>query len=173
MDLEKLRRQQGRIAGLMLTNPNTVGLFDKNILEITHIVHDCGGLCYYDGANLNAVMGMVRPGDMGFDVVHLNLHKTFSTPHGGGGPGSGPVGCKEILAEFLPSVRVVEGDGIRFESPKHWRGKELLWKFPGSRKGVDLYPDPWKGRHPGSQPECGAQCELYDERSEGLVYDGI
>lgn len=93
----------------MLTNPNTVGLFDKNILEITRIVHDCGGLCYYDGANLNAVMGVVRPGDMGFDVIHLNLHKTFSTPHGGGGPGSGPVGCKENLAEFLPSV-LVEGD---------------------------------------------------------------
>ncbi len=71
----------------MLTNPNTVGLFDKNIREITQIVHDCGGLCYYDGANLNAVMGIVRPGDMGFDIVHLNLHKTFSTPHGGGGPG--------------------------------------------------------------------------------------
>ena len=82
----------------MLTNPNTVGLFDKNILEITDIIHECGGLCYYDGANLNAVMGTVRPGDMGFDVIHLNLHKTFSTPHGGGGPGSGPVGCKEMLS---------------------------------------------------------------------------
>ena len=93
----------------MLTNPNTVGLFDKNILEITKIIHDCGGLCYYDGANLNAVMGTVRPGDMGFDVIHLNLHKTFSTPHGGGGPGSGPVGCKEFLAPFLPSVSV-EGE---------------------------------------------------------------
>ena len=110
MDIEKLKEAAGDdIAGLMLTNPNTVGLFDKNILEITRIVHDCGGLCYYDGANLNAVMGVVRPGDMGFDVIHLNLHKTFSTPHGGGGPGSGPVGCKENLAEFLPSV-LVEGD---------------------------------------------------------------
>ena len=90
VDIEKLKEAAGDdIAGLMLTNPNTVGLFDKNILEITRIVHDCGGLCYYDGANLNAVMGVVRPGDMGFDVIHLNLHKTFSTPHGGGGPGSG------------------------------------------------------------------------------------
>ena len=98
VDLEQLKAAVGEdTAGLMLTNPNTVGLFDKNILEITKIVHDAGGLCYYDGANLNAVMGIVRPGDMGFDVVHLNLHKTFSTPHGGGGPGSGPVGCKEIL----------------------------------------------------------------------------
>lgn len=90
------------VAGLMLTNPNTVGLFDKSILEITRLVHEAGGLNYYDGANLNAVMGVARPGDMGFDVVHLNLHKTFSTPHGGGGPGSGPVGCKEQLVRFLP-----------------------------------------------------------------------
>ena len=97
VDLDKLREVVGEdTAGLMLTNPNTVGLFDKNILEITNIIHECGGLCYYDGANLNAVMGTVRPGDMGFDVIHLNLHKTFSTPHGGGGPGSGPVGCKAL-----------------------------------------------------------------------------
>ena len=87
----------------MLTNPNTVGLFDPNIAEITEIVHKAGGLCYYDGANLNAIMGIVRPGDTGFDVVHLNLHKTFSTPHGGGGPGSGAVGCKDFLKPFLPS----------------------------------------------------------------------
>ncbi len=103
VDLDALRAAVGEdTAGLMLTNPNTVGLFDKNILEITSIVHEAGGLAYYDGANLNAVMGIVRPGDMGFDVVHLNLHKTFSTPHGGGGPGSGPVGCKSFLKEFLP-----------------------------------------------------------------------
>lgn len=103
LDLDALRTAVGPdTAGLMLTNPNTVGLFDKNILEITRIVHEAGGLNYYDGANLNAVMGVVRPGDMGFDVVHLNLHKTFSTPHGGGGPGSGAVGCKAFLAPFLP-----------------------------------------------------------------------
>lgn len=109
VDLEKLREAVGDdTAGLMLTNPNTVGLFDKNILEITRIVHEAGGLCYYDGANLNAVMGVVRPGDMGFDVTHLNLHKTFSTPHGGGGPGSGPVGCKDFLAKFLPGNVVEE-----------------------------------------------------------------
>ena len=111
VDLEALKAACGEeTAGLMLTNPNTVGLFDKNILKITEIVHECGGLCYYDGANLNAVMGTVRPGDMGFDVIHLNLHKTFSTPHGGGGPGSGPVGCKSMLLQFLPSYRVVEKD---------------------------------------------------------------
>lgn len=90
VDLDALRQAVGEdTAGLMLTNPNTVGLFDKHILEITQIIHDAGGLNYYDGANLNAIMGIARPGDMGFDVIHLNLHKTFSTPHGGGGPGSG------------------------------------------------------------------------------------
>lgn len=107
VDLEALRAAAGPdTAGLMLTNPNTVGIFDHNILEITKIIHDAGGLCYYDGANLNAVMGRVRPGDMGFDCVHVNLHKTFSTPHGGGGPGSGPVGCREFLEKYLPSPRV-------------------------------------------------------------------
>ncbi|PWL96127.1 MAG: aminomethyl-transferring glycine dehydrogenase subunit GcvPB [Clostridiales bacterium] len=125
VDIEKLKEAAGDdIAGLMLTNPNTVGLFDKNIREITQIVHDCGGLCYYDGANLNAVMGIVRPGDMGFDIVHLNLHKTFSTPHGGGGPGAGPVGCKEELAQFLPSVLVEkDGDELHFTKPEHSIGE--------------------------------------------------
>ncbi|MDR2343344.1 MAG: aminomethyl-transferring glycine dehydrogenase subunit GcvPB [Spirochaetaceae bacterium] len=89
-------------AGLMLTNPNTAGLFDPKILEITRIVHEAGGLNYYDGANLNAIMGIARPGDMGFDMIHFNLHKSFSTPHGGGGPGSGAVSCKSFLAPFLP-----------------------------------------------------------------------
>ena len=99
------------VAGLMLTNPNTLGLFDPNILAITELVHKAGGLNYYDGANLNAIMGWVRPGDMGFDVVHLNLHKTFSTPHGGGGPGAGPVGCKDILAPYLPASFMGEEAG--------------------------------------------------------------
>jgi glycine dehydrogenase subunit 2 len=112
VDLDALRAAAGPdTAGLMLTNPNTVGIFDKNILEITKIVHGAGGLCYYDGANLNAVVGVVRPGDMGFDCMHVNLHKTFSTPHGGGGPGSGPVGCNEKLAPFLPGPRVSKSDG--------------------------------------------------------------
>lgn len=103
VDVEALRALVGDdTAALMLTNPNTLGLFDENILEITRIVREAGGVNYYDGANLNAVMGVARPGDMGFDLVHLNLHKTFSTPHGGGGPGSGAVGCKAFLAPFLP-----------------------------------------------------------------------
>lgn len=118
VDLDALREAVGEdTAGLMLTNPNTVGLFDKNILEITDIIHKAGGLCYYDGANLNAVMGIARPGDMGFDVMHLNLHKTFSTPHGGGGPGSGPCGCKEFLIPFLPGYRVVGDDVLSMEKP--------------------------------------------------------
>ncbi|MDD3242857.1 MAG: aminomethyl-transferring glycine dehydrogenase subunit GcvPB [Eubacteriales bacterium] len=112
VDLDALRAAAGAdTAGLMLTNPNTLGLFDPNILEITRIVHEAGGLAYYDGANLNAVMGEARPGDMGFDVVHLNLHKTFSTPHGGGGPGSGPVGCKAFLAAYLPASALGEVQG--------------------------------------------------------------
>lgn len=102
----------GDTAGLMLTNPNTVGLFEKDILEITRLVHEAGGLVYYDGANLNAIMGKVRPGDMGFDVIHLNLHKSFATPHGGGGPGSGPVGCKEFLAPYLPLPQVTQQNGL-------------------------------------------------------------
>ncbi len=112
VDLAELRAVAGEnTAGLMLTNPGTMGKFEKDIVEIAKIVHEAGGLLYYDGANLNPVMGIVRPGDTGFDIVHLNLHKTFSTPHGGGGPGSGPVGCKAFLSQFLPVPRVVEEDG--------------------------------------------------------------
>lgn len=113
VDLEALKAvMSDEIAGLMLTNPSTLGLFEENILEISEIVHKAGGLLYYDGANMNAIMGITRPGDMGFDVVHLNLHKTFSTPHGGGGPGSGPVGVKKDLVPFLPKpVIEVNGDG--------------------------------------------------------------
>ena len=112
VDLAALKAALGPdTAGLMLTNPNTVGIFDENILEITRLVHEAGGLCYYDGANLNAVMGVVRPGDMGFDCIHLNLHKTFATPHGGGGPGAGGVGCKEFLRPFLPASALMDGPG--------------------------------------------------------------
>ncbi len=95
------------IAAMMMTNPNTLGIFEKNIPEIAVLIHECGGLMYYDGANLNPMLGKARPGDMGFDVLHINLHKTFSTPHGGGGPGSGPVGVREGLEKFLPTPRVV------------------------------------------------------------------
>lgn len=107
VDLDALKAVLGpQTAGIMMTNPSTLGLFDHNILEVAEMVHGAGGLLYYDGANMNAIMGYARPGDMGFDVVHLNLHKTFSTPHGGGGPGAGPVGVKDFLAPFLPRPTV-------------------------------------------------------------------
>lgn len=114
VDLEDLRQHlDGEVAGMMLTNPNTLGIFETDIVKISKMVHDVGGLMYMDGANLNAIVGLVRPGDMGFDVVHINLHKTFSTPHGGGGPGSGPVAVNDKLKDFLP-VPVIEKRGEKF-----------------------------------------------------------
>ena len=114
VDLEALKDAvSDRTAGLMLTNPNTLGIFERNIGEIAGIVHEAGGLLYYDGANLNAILGKVRPGDMGFDIVHINIHKTFGTPHGGGGPGAGPIGVSEELAKFLPVPRI-GFDGERY-----------------------------------------------------------
>lgn len=111
VDLERLVSQEGpKIAAMMMTNPNTLGLFERQIPEITKLIHDCGGLMYYDGANLNPMLGACRPGDMGFDVMHINLHKTFSTPHGGGGPGSGPVGVREGLQPFFPVVSPYHGN---------------------------------------------------------------
>ena len=112
------------VAGIMLTNPNTVGLFEEEITEIAAAVHDCGGLLYYDGANLNAILGVVRPGDMGFDIVHMNLHKTFATPHGGGGPGAGPVAVAAHLAEFLPGPKAARRDDGAYE-----------WRRPASSIG--------------------------------------
>ena len=102
------------VAGMMMTNPNTLGIFEKEIPEIARLVHECGGLMYYDGANLNPMLGVCRPGDMGFDVMHINLHKTFSTPHGGGGPGAGPVGVRRGLEQFLPNPRVKRTDDGSF-----------------------------------------------------------
>ncbi|MFA5577147.1 MAG: aminomethyl-transferring glycine dehydrogenase subunit GcvPB [Tissierellaceae bacterium] len=114
VDIEALKAVVGEdTAGLMLTNPNTLGIFEKDIKQIAEVVHGAGGQLYYDGANANAILGHARPGDMGFDVVHFNVHKTFSTPHGGGGPGAGPIGVKKHLEEFLP-VPVVRKDGERY-----------------------------------------------------------
>ncbi|MCG7898694.1 MAG: aminomethyl-transferring glycine dehydrogenase subunit GcvPB, partial [Candidatus Thiodiazotropha weberae] len=111
IDVDALQAALGpQTAGIMLTNPSTVGVFERRIKEIASMVHEAGGLLYYDGANLNAILGKVRPGDMGFDVIHMNLHKTFSTPHGGGGPGAGPVGVSERLEPYLP-VPMVDYDG--------------------------------------------------------------
>jgi len=125
VDVEALKKLVGpNTAGLMLTNPNTLGLFDENICQIAQIVHEAGGLLYYDGANANAIMGVVRPGDTGFDVVHFNLHKTFSTPHGGGGPGAGPIVVSEKLAPFLPGPVVQkDGDQFRLVMPEHSVGR--------------------------------------------------
>lgn len=134
VDLEALRAEcDETVAGLMITNPNTAGLFEQQILEVTRAVHECGGLVYGDGANMNAILGIVRPGDLGIDVMHFNLHKTFSTPHGGGGPGAGPVAAAAVLADYLPGPRVVpddigeaDRDGIptfRFERPAHSIGR--------------------------------------------------
>ncbi|MEM2341561.1 MAG: aminomethyl-transferring glycine dehydrogenase subunit GcvPB [Candidatus Bathyarchaeia archaeon] len=114
VDIDALKSVvSSRTAGLMLTNPNTLGIFERNIREIAEIIHENGGLLYYDGANINAILGKARPGDMGFDIVHLNLHKTFATPHGGGGPGAGPIGVKKHLRDFLP-IPLVEYDGEKY-----------------------------------------------------------
>ncbi len=122
IDLEAFEKAMGDdVAGLMLTNPNTLGIYEENIEKITRMVHDAGGLCYYDGANINAILMHARPGDMGFDCVHLNVHKSFSTPHGGGGPGAGPVGCKAHLEPYLPRPVVrKEEDGYKldYDRPK-------------------------------------------------------
>src|SRR5881392_423031 len=123
IDLDDLRSKvDGETAALMLTNPSTLGLFDEGIEEIERIFHGAGALMYYDGANLNAVCGITRPGDMGFDVVHINLHKTFSQPHGGGGPGGGPIVVRERLAPYLPVPLVVKNEdgtfGYDYDRPK-------------------------------------------------------
>ncbi|ACV48009.1 MULTISPECIES: aminomethyl-transferring glycine dehydrogenase subunit GcvPB [Halomicrobium] len=125
VDLDALEAAVGEeTAALMLTNPNTLGLFERDIEAIAEIVHDAGGLLYYDGANLNALLGRARPGDMGFDVMHYNVHKTFATPHGGGGPGAGPIGVTDELAPFLPAPRVAEsGGGYEYVDPDRSMGK--------------------------------------------------
>ncbi len=129
VDVAALKAALGEdVAGIMLTNPNTVGLFEEDIIDIAEAVHGVGGLLYYDGANLNAILGVVRPGDMGFDIVHMNLHKTFATPHGGGGPGAGPVAVAERVAPFLPGPKAArEGDHFVWRTPEHSIGRVHGW----------------------------------------------
>ncbi len=128
VDLEDLRAQLGAdICGLMITNPNTLGMFEEHIDEVVRLVHQAGGLVYGDGANMNALLGIAKPGHIGFDVIHYNLHKTFSTPHGGGGPGSGPVACNDALKDFLPGP-IVEREG-------HGDDAEYVWHMPAKSIG--------------------------------------
>jgi glycine dehydrogenase subunit 2 len=136
IDVEALKAAVGpNTAGIMLTNPSTCGVFERRIKEVAKIVHDAGGLLYYDGANLNAILGKVRPGDMGFDVIHMNLHKTFSTPHGGGGPGAGAVGVSSRLLPFMP-IPVVGKDGTSIDGsasaicPSPSAGSRPSWATP-------------------------------------------
>jgi glycine dehydrogenase subunit 2 len=139
VDLDDLRaKADSDVACLMLTNPNTLGLFDRNIQEIARIVHEVGATLYYDGANLNAVMGLSRPGDMGFDIVHFNLHKSFTQPHGGGGPGSGPIAVSDRIEPFLPAPRIVRnedsnGDGPRFALVEDWPGAKSIGRLRAFR----------------------------------------
>jgi len=170
VDMQSLKEAlSDEVAGLMLTNPNTLGLFEKNIKEIANLVHEAGGLLYYDGANMNAIMGIARPGDMGFDVIHYNLHKTFSTPHGGGGPGSGPVGVKEHLVEFLP-VPIVEKSGDRYfldyEKPLSIGKVKSFYGHFGIMIRAYTYICHGGGRLTRSQPKGSPECQLYDDPAE-------
>ena len=154
VDLDMLRSVLDEdVAGIMLTNPNTLGLFEEQITEIAAAVHEVGGLLYYDGANLNAIVGVVRPGDMGFDIVHLNLHKTFATPHGGGGPGAGPVAVSKRLVDFLPGPRPVR---VRAIAKTATTRSQKLSGSPGSSRsgrseecirGTEMHSC-WLGRSP-------------------------
>ena len=158
VDLEDLRAHcDDTVAGLMLTNPNTLGLFDEHVLEIADLVHSCGGLLYGDGANFNALMGIAKPAQLGFDVMHFNLHKTFSTPHGGGGPGSGPVGVSQRLAQFLPGPVVVPAMA------------EDGWVC-GPEEHADEHADEHAGKHTGEHTEeCYALRLAMPKRSIGRV----
>ena len=150
------------IAGIMMTNPNTLGLFEKEIKEIAALVHECGGLLYYDGANMNPLMGVVRPGDMGFDVLHLNLHKTFSTPHGGGGPGAGPVGVAAHLASHLPVPKVMEAsDGTLYVADGQCRCES-------SPAGSGAF-----GPACGCAPECRCGCQACGQISGFMGNFGV
>ena len=165
-----------QLAGLMLTNPNTLGLFDENVLEVIRIVHEAGGLVYGDGANMNALLGIVRPGDLGIDVMHFNLHKTFSTPHGGGGPGSGPVGVAKHLLDFLPDpvIDIIEpgtdelAPFIRVQNTSqiHRQDEILPGTFWDAYPCLYLYPHAWTRRFAKNIRICCIERELYPGKNQ-------
>jgi len=173
VDLEALRSlMDDTVAGLMLTNPNTLGIFEKHILELTDTVHRGGGLVYYDGANANAIMGKTRPGDMGFDVLHLNLHKTFSTPHGGGGPGAGAVGVKAELEPLLPApVIVKKRRPVRTRAPErppeiHRSCAQFLRQLRSTGPRLHLHPDARRRGDRGGIRDGGAERQLPRKEAE-------
>ncbi len=171
-ELEKLVDED--TAALMLTNPSTIGVFESEIHKIADILHAKGALLYMDGANMNALVGKTRPGDFGVDVMHLNLHKTFSTPHGGGGPGSGPVACKKILEPFLPTPVVVTRGGwvagVRVQPAAECRaGADVLWQLRHVRAGAGLHPGEWAGWTAADDRGCGAECQLHSGEAGGHV----
>ena len=175
MSVEALKKElNSEVAGIMLTCPDTVGLFNPHVKEICDLIHSVDGLAYYDGANLNAIVGRVRPGDIGFDIVHVNLHKTFATPHGGGGPGAGPVGVCGKLADFLPiSLVVKRQDGtfaLEYDRPK---SIGYIAPFYGNfgviLQSVCLYADGGQRRAPARQRKCRTQCQLRQRKTQRLL----
>jgi glycine dehydrogenase subunit 2 len=172
VDLDDLRAHlDEHLAGMMLTNPNTLGLFDEHILEITRLVHATGGLMYGDGANLNALMGVAKPADLGFDIMHFNLHKTFSTPHGGGGPGSGPVGARGQLVDFLPGPLVVAED-CYFDAVTGERWDEIADEEDFDDDLYDVDDEDINGNH-DSDNGADADEETEDERLQRYVEEGV
>ena len=171
VDIDALKDVLGpKTAGIMLTNPSTLGVFERRIKEVAELVHAAGGLLYYDGANLNAILGKVRPGDMDFDVIHMNLHKTFSTPHGGGGPGSGAVGVGERLLPFLPVpvVKAVDtGDGVRYDWADETDYPQSIGRLSGfmgnagvNLRALHLHAHGGSRGHAPHRRVCGAECQL-------------
>ena len=178
VDIEDLKDKIGpEVAAMMLTNPNTLGLFDEHVTEIAEIVHGCGALLYYDGANLNAIMGRTRPGDLGFDVVHLNVHKTFSTPHGGGGPGAGPVGVKPILEPFLPTPLVAldpeTGCVGRRQAAVHRQGALVPRQLRSAGQDLRVHPVDGPRRPAQGERACRPERQLHHAQAEALLRCGV
>ena len=179
VDIVELERMVDEdTAALMLTNPSTIGVFESEIHKIADILHAKGALLYMDGANMNALVGKTRPGDFGVDVMHLNLHKTFSTPHGGGGPGSGPVACKKVLEPFLPTPvlvtrgRWLAGAGVR-PAAERWSRAGVLWQLRDVRAGAGVHPGEWAGRAAADDRGRRAECELHPRQAGGHVRTAV